>query len=332
MSTSNHKPLEGKRVLYVGVGFFSYDLIISQGIRDLGAEVEVVIERPHLLFKSNLSSILNRLTTLRNYIQGRHERRLRSFVSHKIFDVILVIKGDSLGATFFEFLREINKNATFILYQWDSINLIKDFYALRKPFDRCLTFDRRDAEEHEELIFRPLFYSRKTPISPKKVDGLVFIGSLHSDRLSAIRRVVQLTFKTNVSFRPYICVKLLRYVRLVMTGRGKNVYYRPLPYDRYVQLTEEAECVLDLPHPSQTGLTMRTIEALGLGTKIITTNKEIVNYEFYDPANVTVISLDNPSFPKGFFNGQKANYPKEVLDKYTLEKWLSDVFDLGRLQ
>jgi hypothetical protein len=77
---------------------------------------------------------------------------------------------------------------------------------------------------------------------------------------------------------------------------------------------------------------MRTIEALGLGTKIITTNKEIVNYDFYDPANVAVISLDNPSFPKGFFNGQKASYPKEVLDKYTLEKWLSDVFDLGRLQ
>ena len=39
--------------------------------------------------------------------------------------------------------------------------------------------------------------------------------------------------------------------------------------------------VLDINHLDQSGLTIRTFEALGAGKKIITTNSEIKKYPFY---------------------------------------------------
>ena len=42
-----------------------------------------------------------------------------------------------------------------------------------------------------------------------------------------------------------------------------------------VSLYKESEVILDINHPGQNGLTMRTFEALGAGKKLITTNTEI---------------------------------------------------------
>jgi hypothetical protein len=56
--------------------------------------------------------------------------------------------------------------------------------------------------------------------------------------------------------------------------------------------------VLDVNHSAQTGLTMRSIETIGARKKLITTNREVEEYDFYDPTRIHVIDpehLDVPS-------------------------------------
>ena len=45
-------------------------------------------------------------------------------------------------------------------------------------------------------------------------------------------------------------------------------------------------CVVDVENPGQHGLTMRSIEIIGLKRKFITTNPDIVNYDFYNSNNM----------------------------------------------
>ena len=90
-------------------------------------------------------------------------------------------------------------------------------------------------------------------------------------------------------------------------------------------IVDRSKVILDIEHPKQVGLTMRTIEMIGMNKKIITTNKDIVNYDFYDPENILVISRQNPMIPSSFFENDYKPVKKEVYDKYDIENWINDV-------
>jgi hypothetical protein len=60
--------------------------------------------------------------------------------------------------------------------------------------------------------------------------------------------------------------------------------------------------VLDVEHPKQRGLTMRTIETLISEKKLITSNKNIINSNLYDCSRVNVINRDNPQLSNDFID------------------------------
>ena len=72
------------------------------------------------------------------------------------------------------------------------------------------------------------------------------------------------------------------------------------------------------------GLTIRVLEALGAKKKLITTNKDIVNYDFYHPENIYVydgkVDLENIFFTSEYF---EIDY--EIYKKYSLESWLKEI-------
>ncbi|MEK5777604.1 lipopolysaccharide biosynthesis protein, partial [Acinetobacter nosocomialis] len=59
-----------------------------------------------------------------------------------------------------------------------------------------------------------------------------------------------------------------------------------------VELYAKSNIILDISHPGQSGLTMRTFEAIGAGKKLITTNTNIKEYPFYNANNIFIISRD----------------------------------------
>ena len=72
-------------------------------------------------------------------------------------------------------------------------------------------------------------------------------------------------------------------------------------------------------------MTMRTIEILGLKRKLITTNKDIVNYDFYNSNNILVIDRDNPKFDISFIEKPYIELKEEIYKKYSLENWILEI-------
>ena len=88
-----------------------------------------------------------------------------------------------------------------------------------------------------------------------------------------------------------------------------------------MEVMASSKCVPDAPQEGQTGLTIRTIECLGAKRKLITTNPEIVHYDFYDPKNIWVYE-DGKALEKDFFVAPYKELPEEIYQKYSIRSWL----------
>jgi hypothetical protein len=89
--------------------------------------------------------------------------------------------------------------------------------------------------------------------------------------------------------------------------------------------------VLDVEHPKQRGLTMRTIETLIAEKKLITTNKNIINSNLYDKSRVCIINRDNPKLPDDFIDCPFLPVPDPLKYYYSCEGWVSELLDLQNL-
>ncbi len=107
---------------------------------------------------------------------------------------------------------------------------------------------------------------------------------------------------------------------------AQNLYIKPLDYLDVNKSHTNTKVILDLPHPLQNGLTMRTIEAIGANKKLITTNEDIKNYDFYDEDNICILDKENITIEKDFFEKPYKKISKDIKNKYSLDSWIEDVF------
>ena len=91
------------------------------------------------------------------------------------------------------------------------------------------------------------------------------------------------------------------------------------------QIYANSKCVIDVENAGQHGLTMRSIEILGLKRKLITTNKDIKNYDFYNSSNVFILDRKNPVMDMEFFNVPYQMLEDDMYKKYSLENWIFEV-------
>ena len=82
---------------------------------------------------------------------------------------------------------------------------------------------------------------------------------------------------------------------------------------------------MDINRIGQIGLTFRVFESLGLDKKLITTNSDIKNYDFYNPNNILIIDERNPVISADFFKNEYEKIPDSILHQYTIDGWCENV-------
>lgn len=92
------------------------------------------------------------------------------------------------------------------------------------------------------------------------------------------------------------------------------------------ELVKRSRIILDISKPGQTGLSFRFFEAMASRKKVITTNKSVVDYDFYNPANILVIDENSPVIAEHFITAPYVDIPAPIYEKYTLQGWVKAVF------
>ena len=70
---------------------------------------------------------------------------------------------------------------------------------------------------------------------------------------------------------------------------------------------------------------MRNIEILGLKRKLITTNKDIVNYDFFNENNIFILDRNNPIIDISFLEKPYVMLNEDIYKKYSLKNWIIEV-------
>ena len=93
----------------------------------------------------------------------------------------------------------------------------------------------------------------------------------------------------------YVAVGRIFFLRTLLKKEAAiHFSFRSMPYRENVENMKDAKAILDIQFPSQHGLTIRTVEALGSGCKVITTNESVKQYDFYNPQNFLIIEREHP--------------------------------------
>lgn len=315
-----------KKVLFIGPNYFNYHNIIAEGLRDKGYEVTYFDDRPSTSF---LMKALIRLN--KNLVKGQIEKYFETILESckkEQYDIVFVIIGQSLYGYMVDKMREVIPNAKFIFYDWDAISNFPDREEFSKHFDKCLTFDNKDVEKYDWFKFLPLFYAESVDeYIPDQRDAL-FIGTIKKGKYSFVHKmeVALKEHNLNCFFYYYIQSKsVFRYLKLKdkdMKGANiKNFKFEKIDEKETYELMKTSKMIVDVPMKNQNGLTIRVFEALGFNKKLITTNKNIVEYDFYDPQNIYVYD-GKFDFESDFFTKPYRMLPKELKEKYSLSSFL----------
>jgi len=343
MTCAKASILEGESILLISPHFFDYEKSIMETIRALGGEVEYIDERPANTF---LTKGLIRLNAglLKNRIRDYYRASLARLGKDRKFSRVLVISPEAIDAGILHLIKNAYPGAEMILYMWDSIrNKTGSRNEELLPFfDRVLSFDRDDCTAIAGMRFRPLFFRNEfaslADAGTEVSHDISFIGSIHSDRYSVCSAVGKraMAMGLNCFFYLYLSDKKLFWIykmsnRAMRGSRLQEFSFTPLPYEKVVDVIARSRCVLDIQHPQQNGLTMRTIETLGARRKLLSTNRSISDYDFYDPANILCIDREAPDFPFDFIMTPYKATSREVYEEYSVCGWLSDILDTKAL-
>lgn len=317
-----------KRVLFIGIGFYDYDRIIAEEFRGLGYEVDYYCEVPGGI-AYRLYARLGKTSAM---------KRIAENVSRKIaedsgagYDLVFVIKGEHLTDDAIQQIKAKNPNSRWILYLWDSVARIPASARHFAAFDKIYSFDRVDCEREGSLIFNPLFFRKEYDganlAAVDQKQDLYFLGWYHSDRMKLVQQLAHFCKKNALNYRMILFTGWFSYqVQRILGGELKGqrelLTFRALSARDNFNAMMESRAVLDIAHPKQSGLTMRTIELVGAGKKIITTNPEVVHYDFYDPANIQVIDRIAPEMDPGFFRTPYKPLDEVVRQSYSITNWL----------
>ena len=101
----------------------------------------------------------------------------------------------------------------------------------------------------------------------------------------------------------------------------KYLYERLLTYRQIIDRTKEADILLDYTINPDAGLSLRPMEALFFGKKLITNNREILQADFYRPENIYVLENDKRTLNEFLLCPMKP-VPDEIRDRYLMSAWL----------
>lgn len=330
------KALKNKRILFLCPSFFNYEKKLTATMENLGAVVDFYDERPSNSFFSKAVLRINR-NLVKNQISEYYETILRE-TKEKSYDYILISQAEATPISFINEVRKLNPNARMVLLLWDSIANKVNTVEKLPYFDEIFSFDKRDCDKYK-LTFRPLFFDDEyEELANEQTDplyDLMFVGTVHSDRYQILKEIKQQfeEHKMNVFYYMYLPGSIMYYMKKVTTNdyKGSSIKefsFVGMPSHELVKKLKVSKAVVDIQHPLQTGLTMRTIEMLGANKKMITTNKDIVHYDFYHPNNICVIDRKNIEIPLEFMKSDYQPIDSLIKTRYTIDYFILDLLNL----
>lgn len=322
--------MQDKKLLFLCLDVFDLYKIFQNGfIKYSGCEVTTILYKPYK-YKNNKERIINFLAkvflgkNLKKIWQGKSY--FEDIDPNKRFDYVVTICPDILDIDSIEYLKKISNKS--IVYYWDGFDHFPKYKNTIQYFDDCFSFDPEDAKTYN-LKFLPNFYFAEDRNTNPSTD--LFFLSSYDSRYPLIEKIVTTIENQNNNIK----IKVLQLPRNNKTPIQKpasnsiEIIEKPISFVETTALMKDTKIVLDIQKDIQRGLTFRVFEAMGLGKKLITTNTDIINYDFFNPNNIFIWTNDTTHIPSEFLNTPYEELPEEIYKKYSQESWVKKILNIN---
>ena len=212
------------------------------------------------------------------------------------YDYVFFIQVHHFSLENIKQLRKSQSQSSFILYNWDSLTT-HDYQAYLKYFDTVFTFDKADAVKlnirYLSLFSLPEYF--RVQASDKPFYDLYFVGAIVTlNRYKAIQELEKFCQSKNLNFKKYLQCSPYILMKLALKGFSiKGLSLKSISANDIIKIMDKSVAVFDFANHSQSGYTMRLIENMCAGKKIVTSNTNIIHEDFYsDDRFLLVKNLD----------------------------------------
>ena len=220
----------------------------------------------------------------------------------KKYDILFWIDGYSFDSIVIDKITELNPSIYKILYLWDDMKYY-DWSGSFKYFDKIYSFEEEDCKTYG-LNYLPLYWTSFKSFDGEKDYDLSYVGAYTEDRVKIVDSLLPVlknyNYKINLvrprdtSFKGRI-KKLLRYI----LGRNKKEIIRDYILNtgidkiEFDKITAASKCVLDMVKLTQKGFTNRSMQTIGNGIKLISTNNNLKKAPFFDSEMIYTFEPEN---------------------------------------
>ena len=294
-------------VLLISPTWVNIHIDIVDGLKKLGYQVEFIEEY-------NFSSDPYKIRGRKHALSLREAEELKKTYwqtklngTQTVFDYLLVVDGCGVNGFLFEELRRRNPNIYCVNYLYDTTYWTYHFEKCFSYYDRVVSFDISDAENHK-IDLLPIYWVDNEKKSESCCAYEIFgYGAYSPERLLFFSQITDIAQELGVSCFAKIYhreINNLLLYRLYLVGRklmglpslisaseysSEIVSHDLIPPEKFRDMINAADVVLDTKVQNQDGLTARFMWALGLGKKIITTNDSAAKFDFCSKEQVLII-------------------------------------------
>ncbi|MFM2214108.1 MAG: hypothetical protein RL427_1371 [Bacteroidota bacterium] len=232
-------------------------------------------------------------------------------------DIILTIKGDFIDAKYIKELKEYTDVS--LGFFNDNIYRCPKIKRVYASFDKAFSFEKEDSATYN-MGFAPnwIYTSKPAVVVPFQYD--VFNISSKGKRINILKNIAKDLRSKNIHGKFMVLDK-----GAPEASEGIEFIKNKIPLNEVMDMIAASKTLLDINRFGQKGLTFRVFESLGLEKKLITTNADIVTYDFYNPNNILVIDEEHPNIPVSFFENEYGPLPEALYYKYTMSGWVDQV-------
>ncbi len=174
-------------------------------------------------------------------------------------------------------VEERSPQARKIVMYWNTIGTAA---PMHRPGWELWTFDPGDARRHGMRFVDQFFFGLPTGVGvPAECDSDISFVGRNKGRFGLLKK-----------FERMWGADLRLDFRRVSHTAPVGGTVRAVSYSDYLRAGASARAMLEITARGQEGITLRTLEALAMGRKLLTTNAAIARHPLYDPRMVRIVT------------------------------------------
>lgn len=255
------------------------------------------------------------------------ESTLRGFFYGKdVYDLAVFTNPDIFNERHFKLFK--NNSRKLVLNLWDSLERMPKNRSKLHFFDVIRSFDPVDCKNMGFIPTTNYFHIQEQVMPQREMYNYdVFsVMTFCKERYPLVEKFIDVN--------PDLKCKILLYIdnerkRKYIRHPKVQIITKPVLKGDLREFISKSKSVLDLGYETQNGFSFRVFETLAWNKKLITTNKHVIDADFYRESNIYCLPK-NYKVADFFIDSPYTHVPADVKNQYRLDEWVNRLLNLGK--